>query len=115
MLKVKLARVFRGVESVGILDDGSLFIDSHWFDDDQGDAASTDYVSVRHVPAINNLLTTPERMPSSNEQLLAALAERFTSSAEIVEWLKKNAIPTVHRFDDGAWYDVATSMPEGDT
>ena len=45
MLATKTLKGYpRSVQKIGFLGDGRLFIDSHTFDDDHGDSASTDYL-----------------------------------------------------------------------
>lgn len=86
-----------GVEHIGILPTGVMYIDREI---DGGDMMTgftvTDYVTALDVARLKTVLST------TDAGLLGLLASRFSCGREIVEWLHSAGIPTAHRGDDWA-------------
>src|SRR5271167_885490 len=96
----------RSVQQIGILRDGSLFLDAHVFDDDYGDYADTDYVAPADVTRLKQLLTGLGVKTRTDAELLDVLAALFDTAHEAGAALKGLGFNPVHRVDLGARYDV---------
>jgi hypothetical protein len=78
-----------GVEHIGILPTGVMYIDR-----EIDDFALTDYVTALDVARLKAALSV------TDAGLLGLFARRFSCGRDIVEWLHSAGIPTSHRGDD---------------
>jgi hypothetical protein len=101
----------RSVQAVGLLRDGTLYIDAHVFDDDYGDYADTDYVAAGDVKRLKGLLGSLGLKVQADAELLEALAELFETAREAAAAINALGIKTVHRVDLGARNDLLEVMP----
>jgi hypothetical protein len=102
----------RSVQQIGILPDGSLFLDAHVFDDDYGDYADTDYVAPADVTRLKGVLCGLGLNARTDADLLDVLAELFDTAHDAAAALKALGVNPVHRVDLGARCDVLGQMPE---
>jgi len=99
------------MQKVGIMGDGSLYIDAHVFDDDYGDYADTDYLVAANVARLKDLLGAFGFKVGNDEELLEVLAKRFATAHDARTALTELGFHLVHRTDLGARCDVADVMP----
>jgi hypothetical protein len=97
----------RSVQKVGILGDGSLYIDAHVFDDDYDDYADTDYLAAADVVRLREALGALGFKAGNDEELLEVLAERYSTAYDARTALKALGFQLVHRTDLGARCDVS--------
>ena len=84
-----------GVEHIGILPTGVMYIDRAIDSGDMmADFALTDYVTALDVARLKAALSV------TDAGLLGLFARRFSCGRDIVEWLHSAGIPTSHRGDD---------------
>jgi hypothetical protein len=84
-----------GVEHIGILPTGVMYIDREIDSGDMmADFTLTDYVTALDVARLKAALSV------TDAGLLGLFARRFSCGRDIVEWLHSAGIPTSHRGDD---------------
>jgi hypothetical protein len=84
-----------GVEHIGILPTGVLYIDREIDGGDtKADSTPTDYVTALDVARLKAALWV------TDAGLLGLLASRFSSGCDVVEWLHSAGISTTHRGDN---------------
>ena len=84
-----------GVEHIGILPTGVMYIDREIDSGDMmADFTLTDYVTALDVARLKAALSV------TGAGLLGLFARRFSCGGDVVEWLHSAGIPTAHRGDD---------------
>ena|ERR1700690_1645514 len=112
MLKKSLQGWLGGKQAIGILSDGTLFVDAHVFDnDDYGDYADTDFLPAADVVRLKEMLGARGLKAATNEQLLDVLAALYSTAYDTRMALKALGFQPMHRTDLGARYDVPNVMP----
>jgi len=97
------------VHTVAFKDDGTFYVDLHNFDPDYGpgDYAWTAYVLPQAAPALRSKAENAAgRVLSSQAEMLEALAEKFLSSSQCLDWLEAERVPFVRRNDPFAALDA---------
>lgn len=89
-----------GVEHIGILPTGELYIDREMIGDDLPDYPLTEYLAAADVARLKSLLAIGGSM--ADGELLDLLACRFKRGYDILQWLQTAGIPTEPRLDDRA-------------
>jgi hypothetical protein len=112
MKSLKLKGYSGSAHSIGILDDGALYADVHWFDDDRGDSTSTYFVSPASVFKMKQLLTSEGCMVTDDMSLLTFLGKKFSTTSDVVSWLDSQSIPHYKQVDPYANSDVPNTLPE---
>jgi hypothetical protein len=106
---VKVLKGFpRSVQQIGFLRDGTLFMDSHIFDDDRGDSASTSYLAAGDVGHLRTFLCRSGLAAQTDAGLLEVLAERFDDALEVETALYALGFRPVNIVD----IDAHGSMPD---
>jgi hypothetical protein len=83
MLTKTLKGFHRSVQQIGFLRDGTLFVDSHIFDNDRGDSAATSYLAAGDVGKLRTFLCRSGLAAQTDAGLLEVLAERFDDALEV--------------------------------
>lgn len=104
-----------GIEHVGILSTGELYVDREIATDDERDRVQSEFVAPREVARLKALLALGGAM--SDEELLDRLAGRFKRGADLLQWLRATGIATSPRslVDCGAppGGDPRSAIPAG--
>ena len=108
----KTLKGFSGsAHSVGILDDGAIYVDVHWFDDDRGDSTSTYFVSPSSAMKIRKLLISDRSHINDDSYLLDVFANKFNDSLDVVKWLERSGIVMYKHVDSYANSSVPNTLP----
>lgn len=108
MYSERLDGYSRSAQSIGILNDGSVFADVQWFDDDYGGSASTYFVGPAGVTRIRALLAAEHRAVDRNVDLVHALADKFKATSHLIDWLDAQATRYYRKVDIYGNSDVPT-------
>ena len=104
----KLQGWAHSVHTVAFKADGTFYVDLHNFDPGYGpgDYAWTAYVLPQDMPALRSKAEKAAgRVLCSQAEILEALAEKFPSSSECLDWLEAECVPFVRRNDPFAALD----------
>lgn len=112
MKSVGLKGFSGSAQSIGVLDDGALYADVQWFDDDRGDSTSTYFVSPVSVVKIKQLLAEEGCIVTDDMSLLNGLGKKFCTASDVVSWLDAQSIPCYKQVDPYANSDVPNTLPE---
>ena len=100
------------VHTVGITEEGVLYIDVQRFAKRHSKDARTFYVRIRDVARIKRLASHGRKAVLTDSQLVQLFAASFHSAEYALEWLRWAGIPTVRCHDEGACYNVEQRIPE---
>lgn len=102
----------QAVHTVGITEQGVLYIDVQRFAKCHSKDARTFYVRTRDVARIKHFASQGRKALLTDSQLIRLFAASFHSAEYALEWLRWAGIPTVRCHDEGACYNVEQGIPE---
>lgn len=100
-----------GIEQVGVLPTGELYVDREIASDDMSDCVLSDFVAPLDVARLKSLLAMGGAM--TDEELLDRLAGRFRRGADLIKWLRACGISTAPRSVGESREHPRSSSPVG--
>ena len=101
----------RAVHTVGITQQGILYIDIESFGKNQTREANTFYVRAADVARIKSLVFPERGGAVTDMDLLRLFVIGFRDADTALEWLRRARIPTVHRHDKDAGCNAEENIP----
>jgi hypothetical protein len=112
MPSIQLRVSRHAVHTVGITENGILYIDVQSFGRSRTSRARTFYVRAADVARIKQLAAPQRSRPMSDQALLRLMAASFHSAQYALEWLRWACVPTIRCYDETACHNAEERIPQ---